>query len=102
MSDKVFVDGMIVRRSERAPEFVHCNLAINMKEFITWAKEHHEDGWVNISCMVSNNGKHYAALDTFKPSEKKQHDAGMAQANDALANTERKATEEPFDDDVPF
>ena len=96
--DKVFVDGMIVKRHERAPDFVIANLSLKCKELVAWMQKHHRDGWCNIQIKQSKGGKYYAELDTFVPSKREEYDNGMAQA---------KAAAEPagggFDDDsIPF
>jgi hypothetical protein len=52
-------------------------------------------GWVNIQCKTSKGGKHYAELDTFQPSEKAKHDAGMEQARAAVEDPGFSDLEEP-------
>ena len=32
--EKIFVDGMIVKRNENAPDFVICNLSLKRKELL--------------------------------------------------------------------
>jgi len=94
--DKVFVDGMIVKRHERAPDFVIANLSLKCKELVAWMQKHHRDGWCNIQIKQSKGGKYYAELDTFVPSKREEYDTGMAQA---------KAAAEPDnfgDSDIPF
>lgn len=98
MSEKVFVDGMIVKRHEKAPDFVLCNLSIKCEEFIEWMRQHHKDKWVNIQCKVSQNGKPYAELDTWKPTQGEAAKVGMENARAAA----EPAKEEFIDDDVPF
>ena len=94
--DKVFVDGMIVKRHERAPDFVIANLSLKCKELVEFMRNHHKDGWCNIQIKQSKGGKYYAELDTFVPSKREEYDTGMAQA---------KAAAEPdgFEDSsIPF
>ena len=95
--DKVFVDGMIVKRSEKAPDYVLCNLSIKVDELYAWCREHENKGWVNVQCLVSKAGKPYACLDTWEPNRQQVHDDGMAQAKQAAA------PEPDFEDsDIPF
>ena len=73
MSDeKIFVDGMICKRHPKAPDFVKVNLSLKMSELIAFAKQHHNDGWLNVQVKESQGGKLYAELDTWKPQEQPQ------------------------------
>lgn len=38
--DKVFADGLIVKRNENAPDFVTCNLSVKVGEFTAFLLEH--------------------------------------------------------------
>ena len=100
MSDeKIFAAGLIVKRHERAPEFVLCNLSVKVDEFAAFAQQHQSNGWLNIQCKVSKNGKMYAELDTWKPTDGDAAKTGVAQARQAAA----PAQDYPeFNDDIPF
>lgn len=88
MSDKVFVDGMVVKRHEKAPDFVICNLSLKGKELVEFMRQHQKDGWVNVQIKRSQGGKLYAELDTWEPKEQPAQQA---------------TTPDPFEDsDVPF
>lgn len=90
MSDeKIFVDGMIVKRHEKAPDFVICNLALKGKELVEFMRQHQKDGWVNIQVKRSQGGKLYAELDTFEPKQQSAPEPPPAQDNYP-------------DDDIPF
>lgn len=99
MSDeKVFAEGLIVKRHENAPEFVLCSLSVKVSEFTEFLSQHESNGWVNIQCKTGKSGKHYAELDTWKPTQGDTAKAGMKQARQA-------AKPEPapmYDDDIPF
>jgi hypothetical protein len=96
--DKIFADGLIVKRAENAPDFVTCNLSFKVDEFIAFLKQHESNGWVNVDCMVGRSGKHYAALDTWKPTQGDSAKQGIDSAKQAAATAS-----EPFEDsDVPF
>lgn len=92
MSDeKVFVDGMIVKRYEKAPDFVICNLSLKGEELVPFMREHQKDGWINVQVKRSKGGKYYAELDTWEPKEQEQ----------APAPAPAPADSHP-DDDIPF
>jgi len=82
--DKVFVGGMIVKKPDNAPEWVLGKVSFKLKDFFEFAKQHQDNGWLNVDIKVSKNGKPYAELDTWKP-ERPQ---------DAIVTTP--------DDDIPF
>jgi hypothetical protein len=98
MGDKTFVEGMIVKRSEKAPEYVLCNLSIKVAELVPFLQQHESNGWVNIQCMVSKAGKHYAELDTWKPTQGDSARQGIAQAKAAVSPDAGFADLE----DIPF
>lgn len=76
MSDKVFVDGMVVKRHEKAPDFVICNLSLKGKELVEFMRQHQKDGWVNVQIKRSQGGKLYAELDTWEPKPDIEPDTG--------------------------
>ena len=98
MSDeKIFADGMIFKRNEKAPDFVICNLSIKGAEVVEFMRKHQKDGWINLQVKRSKGGKLYAELDTFVPSKREEYDTGMEQA---------RAAADPVgglpQDDIPF
>lgn len=97
MADAIFVDGMIVKRRDNAPEFVVANLSVKVAELVPFLEQNQKNGWVNIDVKVGKSGKLYASLDTWQPTQGQAAQAGMEQA--------RKAAEPstpPDDDDIPF
>lgn len=96
MSDeKIFANGLVVKRAETAPDYVLCNLSVKVDEFVAWLQENQSNGWVNVACKTGKSGKHYAELDTWKPTQGDAAKAGMAQA--------KQAVEPAFEDtDLPF
>jgi hypothetical protein len=94
MSDKIFVDGMIVKRRENAPDFVVASLSIKAREMLEFMKAHHKDGWLNIDIKTARSGKMYAELDTWEPTQKEAHEQGMQQARQAMGDD--------FDSEIPF
>ena len=100
MSDeKVFVDGMIVKRRDKAPDFVIASLSLKCAELVEFMQKHHRDGWVNIDIKRSKKGgKLYAELDTWQPTQKDEYQQGMAQAKQAAA----PEPDNFQDSDIPF
>ena len=99
MSDKIFVDGMVVKRHEKAPDFVLCNISLKVEELIPFLKMHESNGWVNIQCKVSQGGKPYAELDTWKPTH---GDTARQEAPKIREQIEQPAGDGFEDPDVPF
>ncbi len=96
MSDTKFADGMIVKdKREQAPDFVKCHVSIKVEEFIQTLRDNERDGWVNIDILRSKQGKLYAKIDDWLPTQGTAAKEGM---------TEARAAAEPdgFEDDIPF
>lgn len=91
-TEKVFAQGLIVKRRETAPEFVTCSLSVKVDEFKEFLDAHAEKGWVNLNVKRSQGGKYYAELDTWKPNKEN--------APSTSPETPAKGTE--GDDDLPF
>jgi len=70
--EKIFADGFILKRREKAPDFVLGSLSIKLEEALPFLNSNQKNGWVNLNLMISNTGKYYVELDTFVP--KKQED----------------------------
>lgn len=66
-TEKIFAQGLIVKRRETAPSFVTCSLSVKADEFKAFIDEHQNNGWVNLNVKQSQSGKYYAELDTWKP-----------------------------------
>ena len=95
--EKIFADGMIVKRNENAPDFVLANVSFKCQDFHNFMKQHNKAGWLNVQIKRAKSGKLYADLDTFTPSKKEEYDTGMKQAK-AAAEPEP----EDFGDQIPF
>ncbi len=69
MEEKKYAKGMFVKRNEKAPDFVVCNISIKADEFDKFVKENtNEKGYVNLQVLKSKDkGTLYAVLDTFEP-----------------------------------
>ena len=71
--ETTFAKGLIVKKNEKAPDYVLCNLSVKVDEFIEFLSEHNKKGWVNLSVLVGGKtGKPYAKLDTYEPKEQEQ------------------------------
>lgn len=100
MTDKIFANGMIVKRHENAPEYVLCNLSIKVDEFTAFAQQHQSNGWLNVQCKVGKSGKMYAELDTWKPTDGDAAKAGIVEVNRALREP---SVRDDFEDEIlPF
>lgn len=74
MSDKEFVDGLIVKDPGNAPDFVKCKISIKRKDLGNWLRSK-TDEWINLDVKVSKGGKWYAEVNTFKKEPQPQQQA---------------------------
>lgn len=88
MNDKIFVNGMVVKRNDNAPEYVLANLSIKRTDLIEFLRQQDSD-WLNVALKRAKSGKCYAELDTWKPTEK-------------LADVARGPAPAAPDDEIPF
>ena len=100
-NDTKFINGLMFKAlNENAPEYVKAKGSIKREELIAWLQS--ETGeWINFDVKVSQGGKWYAAVDTWKPNQ------GGGSGSGAPARTRpAKATDAPadeFEDDpIPF
>ena len=100
MEEKKYAKGMFVKRNEKAPEFVICNISIKIDEFANFLEENtNEKGYVNLQVLKSKDkGTLYAVLDTFEP----KVNTASTQAKKAV-----KTQNDPFQNgnsggDLPF
>ena len=94
MSEIKFANGLIFKRSEKAPDYVIGSLSIKKSEFIPFLNSEQGD-WVNLSIKLSKAGKYYIELDTWKP---KKNDGANEVINEGVKETNIPAT----NDDLPF
>ena len=65
--DAIFPKGLVIKNPhEKAPDFVRAKLHIIKDELIPWLNEQ-EDDWINCDVKLSQNGKLYIQVDTWKP-----------------------------------
>ena len=67
--EKIYAKGLFVKRNEKAPDFVVCNISIKADDFDKFVKENtNEKGYVNLQVLKSKDkGTLYAVVDTFEP-----------------------------------
>jgi len=87
MSEKEFVDGLIIKKPhEKAPDFIKFSISIKRKDLGNWLRAK-EDEWINVDVKESQKGKLYAEVNNWKPEAKEE---APAKSDDFL------------DDDIPF
>jgi len=67
--DTIFVDGLYIKKPEKAPDFVKGKVSINVEKlgkFIKENKEHISNGYLNIDMLESKKGGLYFKLNTWK------------------------------------
>jgi hypothetical protein len=103
--EKIFADGFIFKRNEKAPEFVIGRLSMKVEEAIAFIKQHEKNGWVNLGVKQARSGNYYIELDTF---EAKNDGPRSNSAVDKYEKKQEKSppavvdAEEEEDDDLPF
>jgi hypothetical protein len=90
--EKIFAEGFIFKRNEKAPEFVIGRLSIKVEDAISFLKQHQKSGWTNLDIKQARSGNYYIELDTYEP--KKSDDSSIAQPT-------AKVTQE-VDNELPF
>lgn len=106
MSDKKFIDGLIVKPPrDGAPQYLVCKLSIKREELIAWLQQ--QDGeWINADVKVSQAGKFYAQVDDWKlDGQRRGSNRQPAPRQDA--QRQQQAQQQPplddfADDDIPF
>lgn len=70
--EKIFADGFVFKRNEKAPDFVVGNISVKVDEAVAFLNKHTKNGWVNLQVKNSQGGKYYIELDTFEPKAQQQ------------------------------
>jgi uncharacterized protein YgiM (DUF1202 family) len=68
--EKIFANGFIFKRNEKAPEFVVGRLSMKVDDAIAFMKEHQQNGWVNVQIKYARTGNPYVELDTYQVEQK--------------------------------
>ena len=94
--EKIFAEGILFKRNEKAPDYVVGNLSVKLEEAIPFLQQHAKNGWTNLSIMLSKGGKHYIQLDTYEGKASTEQSAPPPKAAPAPVQV---VTE---DEDLPF
>jgi hypothetical protein len=70
--EKVFADGFVFKRNEKAPDFVVGGISVKVEDAVAFLRKHDKNGWVNLQVKNSQGGKYYIELDTFEPKAQQQ------------------------------
>jgi len=66
MSEVKFIEGLIVKKPENAPDFVKVKLSFKVEEFKKYIEENQNAGWINVDVLESKGGKYYGKLNEWK------------------------------------
>lgn len=97
--EKIFADGFLFKRNEKAPDFVVGRMSIKVEEAIAFMKQHEKSGWVNLGVKTARSGNYYIELDTF---EAKGKESAVDKYEAKAKPTAPVAKQDDYDDDVPF
>lgn len=111
MSDKKFIDGLLVKAPrDGAPEYVVGKLSLKREALIGWLQQ--QDGeWINADIKVAQNGNWYAQVDDWKPDRQRSGGGGRQQGQMTARGSngyvqgppQQPAPIDDFaDDDLPF
>jgi hypothetical protein len=97
-----FVNGLIVKApNDNAPEYVKAKISIRRAELIAWLQTK-PDEWINADVKVSQGGKWYVAVDTWKPNGGTSGSRGGAAQRERPAKVTDMPADEFADDSIPF
>lgn len=109
--EKIFADGFIFKRSEKAPDFVVGRLSMKVEEAIAFIKNNEKNGWINLGIKQARSGNYYVELDTFEAKNDSVKESAVEKyesknrpipkMNGDMANQFNEA-QELEDDDLPF
>lgn len=97
--EKIFADGFLFKRNEKAPDFVVGRMSIKVEEAIAFMKQHEKSGWVNLGVKTARSGNYYIELDTF---EAKGKESAVDKYEAKGKPTAPVAKQEEEEDDLPF
>ena len=100
-NESVLVKGFYPKQKhENAPDFVIAKASFNLPQFAEFMREFKAanpgEEWVNVDMKISQQGKGYASVDTWKP------DPNMANGVHVPANKAAPAAPAPTLEDIPF
>lgn len=86
--EKIFADGFVFKRNEKAPDFVVGSISVKVEEATAFLRNNAKNGWVNLQVKTSQGGKYYVELDTFEPKAQQQQAPAQPQQEPALPGNE--------------
>jgi hypothetical protein len=95
--EKIFVNGLIVKRNEKAPTWIIASLSFKVDEFKQFLDTHNNNGWINVDVKIGKSGKMYAELNTYKRDE-----TMTAIKQQEALNTIEYPSDENLSDSIPF
>lgn len=113
MSDKKFIDGLIVKAPrDGAPDYIVGKLSMKREQLIAWLQQQSGE-WVNADIKIAQSGNWYAQVDDWKSNRQgggnaPQRPQSPAQQYDQardqrLRDHQRNTPADDFaDDDIPF
>lgn len=105
MSEKQFTKGFFFKRNEKAPEYVVGQLSVRVEDAIPYLQENAtESGYVNIDIKLSQSGKYYCELNTWKPTKDKatEEQSNQERLNNINQPIEYPTGENEDPDQIPF
>ena len=90
-----FVNGMIAKRQDNAPDFVLCNLSLKVEDLIQFMQQYQNNGWVNIDIKRSKQGKIFAALNTWRPDGNRNQQPPQNQQNVGYVQPQQAYQKQP-------
>jgi hypothetical protein len=95
-NDTKFIDGLIFKApNDNAPEYVIAKISIKRADLIAWLQAQPGD-WINADLKESQQGKLYAAVDTWRPNQ------GGAQNQQRREPARNSSADIANDETIPF
>jgi hypothetical protein len=98
--EKIFADGFLFKRNEKAPDFVVGRISIKVEDAVAFMKEHQKGGWVNLNVKTARSGNYYIDLDTYEPSNNDNPKSAVDKYEKKDVQDKHRPDEE--EDDLPF
>lgn len=101
--EKIFADGFLFKRNEKAPDFVVGRLSIKVDDAIAFMKQHEKSGWVNLNVKTARSGNYYMDLDTFQANDSSKKESAVDKYEKKTETKQQPTVQEEEDDqDLPF
>jgi hypothetical protein len=100
--EKIFADGFIFKRNEKAPDFVVGRLSIKVEDAIAFMKKHEKSGWVNLNVKTARSGNYYMDLDTFQANDSSPKESAVDNYNKKAETKQQPTIQEEEEEDLPF